>query len=57
MEGKLNFDAVPTEASADVMRSSGARDGPLQLEPRAGFIPPLTTGYRLLLGRCREALG
>lgn len=54
---KLNFDALPTEASADVMRSSGARMALYSWNPGQALYPHTDCWLQASLERHREALG
>ena len=53
----MNFDAVPTEASADIMRSSGARMALYSWNPGQALYPHTDHWIQASLGRRREALG
>lgn len=54
---KLNFDALPTEFSAGVMRSSGARMAIYSWNPGQALYPHTDRCIQASLERHREALG
>ena len=54
---KSNFDALPTEFSADVMRSSGARMALYSWNPGQALYPHTDRCIQASLERHREALG